>query len=49
MGCIWHKDNSDGQIWYKTIPIAPYKIVEEAKYGIFSLGFIDEKRLVLLI
>jgi hypothetical protein len=19
MGCIWHKDKSDGQIWYKTI------------------------------
>jgi hypothetical protein len=41
MGCIWHKDNSDGQIWYKTIPIAPYQLVE-SKYGIITLGFLDD-------
>ena len=41
MGCIWHKDKSDGQIWYKTIPIAPYKLVE-SKYGIITLGFLDD-------
>ncbi|MDN5300939.1 MAG: hypothetical protein PWQ60_453 [Thermoanaerobacteraceae bacterium] len=43
MGCIWHKDNDDGDIWYKTIPIAPYKLVE-SKYGIITLGFLDDDK-----
>lgn len=41
MGVIWHK-RPGGNPWYKTIPIAPYKLVEEAKYGIITLGFLDD-------
>jgi len=41
MGVIWHKGKSDGKIWYKTIPIAPYQLVE-SKYGIITLGFLDD-------
>lgn len=41
MGVIWHKSKRDGKIWYKTIPIAPYQLVE-SKYGIITLGFLDD-------
>ncbi|HHY41829.1 MAG TPA: hypothetical protein GX514_03150 [Thermoanaerobacterales bacterium] len=42
MGVIWHRNKQTGKVWYKTIPIAPYSVVQ-SKYAIITAGFISDE------
>lgn len=42
MGAIWHRNRQTGKVWYKTIPIAPYSVVQ-SKYAIITAGFISDE------
>lgn len=40
MARLWHRD-SDGKMWYLTVPIMPFKVLTN-KYFIVSSGFLDD-------